>query len=79
MLTLKLLSGLSILCACNVLKFSGTAFLGPPQSILLHPAAAIHNSVVDYHIFLGMGLRSHVRRAPLLFSLLLLHCTIKKK
>ena len=40
------------LCACNVLKFSGTAFLGPPQSILLHPAAVLHNSVVDYHIFL---------------------------
>ena len=58
-----------------VLMFSGTAFLGPPQSFLLHPAAVIHNSVVDYHIFLGIGLRSRARGAPLLFSLLPPHCT----
>ena len=70
MLTLKLLSRLSICVPLYVLKFSGTAFLGPPQSILLHPAAAIHNSVVDYHICSGMGLRSRARGAPLSFSLL---------
>ena len=52
-----------------VLMFSGTAFVGPTQSILLHPAAVIHNSVVDYHIFLGIGLRSRARGAPLLVSL----------
>ena len=59
----------------HVLMFSGTAFLGPPQSILLHPATVIHNSVVDYHIFLGIGLRSSANGAPLLFSLLPPHCT----
>lgn len=59
----------------HVLMFSGTAFLGPPQSILLHPATVIHNSVVDYHIFLGTGLRSSAHGAPLLFSLLPPHCT----
>ena len=59
----------------HVLMFSGTAFLGPPQSILLHPATVIHNSVVDYHIFLGIGLRSSAHGAPLLFSLLPPHCT----
>ena len=59
----------------HVLMFSGTAFPGPPQSILLHPATVIHNSVVDYHIFLGIGLRSSAHGAPLLFSLLPPHCT----
>ena len=59
----------------HVLMFSGTAFLGPPQSILLHPATVIHNSVVHYHIFLGIGLRSSAHEAPLLFSLLPPHCT----
>ena len=33
--------------ACNVLTFSGTAFLGPPQSILLSPHVRESMTVLD--------------------------------